>query len=347
MVNIPAICLTGVFTHVFQITNRFKDYTFYSTIDKLLVLAVIVLLIVSKTANYKYIVIADFVGRLLVLFIMSYKLRSLLVGTVEPLAESWAFLWNNIKDGIKLMVANLMGMLLIGGGRIIVQALGDITDFALYSFGFSITGLILTAVSAVSLVLYPSVKMLPVESYPGLFANVNAFTRLIGTCSLLLYFPCFMFLAWFYPKYGAILPFLNLFFLIVYANIKISVLTNTFFNVLREENKMLMSNFACVLIFLIMGVILYSFISEIRVIALCTFIALALRSLGAELYLARLLNVSLTKSMITEWAYLGLFFISSCCFSLISAFVIMILGFIIWNVLNLDETKLLVKRIKR
>lgn len=344
--NIPTVCLTGVFTHIFQITNKFKDYAFYSTIDKILVLLVIILLIFSKNANYKYIVVADFVGRLIVLLIMAYKLRLLLIGETEPLSESSAFLWDNMQDGIKLMIANLMGMLLIGGGRIIVQMLGNITDFALYSFGFSITGLILTAVSAVSLVLYPSIKKFPSERYPSLFVDVNAFTRLVGICSLLLYFPCFIFLEWFYPNYSAILPFLNLFFLIVYANIKISVLTNTFFNVLRKENTMLISNLICVLIFLVIGIIAYSFISEIWIIALCTFIALAIRCFSAEIYLARLMNIGLSKSMITELSYLGLFAISSCCFSLGKAFVIMSIGFIVWNVMNIDATRWLIKKIR-
>ena len=138
------------------------------------------------------------------------------------------------------MIANLaMGMLLVGSGRIIVQLCGNIEDFAIYSFGMSVTGLVLTAVTAFSLVLYPMIKRISEDKYYYLFKRINIFTRSFGLPAILVYFPACWFITFFYPKYDSVLPFLNFLFAIVFLQCKISILNNTYYKVLRKEKPML------------------------------------------------------------------------------------------------------------
>ena len=47
-------------------------------------------------------------------------------GKTTSFKESFRFMTENMSVGIKLMIANLMGMLLVGSGRIIVQLCGNI-----------------------------------------------------------------------------------------------------------------------------------------------------------------------------------------------------------------------------
>lgn len=347
ILNIPLICLTGVCIYIFQLSNQFKDYALYSTLDKVFVLSVITLLIFFDQANYKYIVIADFIGRILVLSVLILKQKEMFFGPVASLADSYNYLKVNISVGIKLMVSNFMGMLLIGGGKIIIQTIGDIRDFAIYSFGFSITGLILTAVSAISLVLYPSIKRRPQESYPQLFSDVNTLTRLLGVAAVLSYYPIYYFLEVFFPKYSSILPYLNLFFLIVYINIKISVLTNTFFNALRHEATMLKTNMLCVGLFMLIASISFFMEREIIIIAACTFISLAIREIYSEIYIAKKLSIRLLNDSIGEWCYLIIFYLSTVFFDWNIAFVISIISFIVWNTINCRKNRLLIKKLIR
>lgn len=346
LLNIPVVCCTGILIYTLQITNQFKKYSFYSTIDKLLVVILIVCLIFLDDLHYKYIVIADFVGRLLVIGMIIFQAQDLVFGKVLAMKDSFRFLWENVSVGIKLMIANLMGMLLIGTGKMIVQIFGDISEFAIYSFGISITGLILTAVTAISLVLYPSLKRIPSERYPTLFIQINSFTRLFGVSAILLYFPCVIFIEWFYPKYISIIPFLNIFFLIVYTNIKISVLTNTFFNVLRREKDMLKANILCVLIFATISIIGFSIDQAIWIIAFCTFVALAFRAFYSESFLSAKLKSGDRKYLISEIAYLLVFLASTAIFSFTSSLAIVIVSYIIWNCFNFSINRELVVRFK-
>lgn len=346
LLNIPVVCCTGILIYTLQITNQFKKYSFYSTIDKLLVVILIVCLIFLDDLHYKYIVIADFVGRLLVIGMIIFQAQDLIFGKVLAMKDSFRFLWENVSVGIKLMIANLMGMLLIGTGKMIVQIFGDISEFAIYSFGISITGLILTAVTAISLVLYPSLKRIPSERYPTLFIQINSFTRLFGVSAILLYFPCVIFIEWFYPKYISIIPFLNIFFLIVYTNIKISVLTNTFFNVLRREKDMLKANILCVLIFATISFIGFSIDQAIWIIAFCTFVALAFRAFYSESFLSAKLKSGDRKYLISEIAYLLIFLASTAAFSFATSLAIVIVSYIIWNCFNFSINRQLAVRFK-
>jgi len=339
LLNVPIVCLTGICIYLYQITGNFKEYTLFSTLDKLLVIIVIILLVLFQDMNYKVIVVTDFVGRIIVLGIMTFKLRRFVFGPPVALRNAIGFLWTNISCGIKLMIANLMGMLLIGGGKMIVQALGGVRDFAIYSFGFSITGLIMTGVSAVSLVLYPSIKRQDERLYPGLFMDVNAFTRFIGLSSLLLYYPCYLFLEWFYPQYVSILPYLNYFFIIVYANIKISVLTNTFFNATRRETTLLKINIGFVILFLVIATALFSWIRSISIIALLTGLTLVLRSLSSEILISNKLGVMEKKHIAEEVLFLVCFWIVSSYLPFTIGLLLLIGAYALWNVWNRKQTK--------
>lgn len=347
LLNIPVVCLTGTLIYIFQITNKFKDYTLFSTLDKILVMTVILILLFINNNNYKYVIVADFIGRIIVLSIMIFKLRSFVFGEYASINEAIRFLWDNSSSGIKLMIANLMGMLLIGGGKIIVQIFGDIEEFATYSFGFSITGLILTAVSAVSLVLYPSIKRISRERYPQLFVDVNTFTQVIGGGALLLYFPCYLFLSWYYPQYVNILPYLNAFFLIVYANIKISVLTNTFFNAIRLERQLLIANICCVSFFMITGVIFYNLMPYLWVIAACTSMAMLLRYIVCEYYLSSKYHTVNIRRQIVEIIFLVLFVCSTSLLSLSNSFVIVLIAYLIWILFNKRQIEALIGHLRK
>lgn len=346
LLNVPVVCCTGILIYTLQITNQFKKYSFYSAIDKLLVLILIICLILFDDLYYRYIILADYIGRFLVIGMIIFQAKDLIFGKILALRESFKFLWENISVGIKLMIANLMGMLIIGTGKMIVQIFGDVSEFAIYSFGISITGLILTAVTAISLVLYPSLKRIPADRYQGLFSQINSFTRLFGVNALLLYFPCVLFIDWFYPKYISIIPFLNIFFLIVYTNIKISVLTNTFFNVTRREKDMLKANILCVLIFAFISTIGFIIDQAIWIIAICTFIALAFRSLHSEIFLSAKLKVVERKYLASEIGYLLIFLLSTAIFSFSVALILVLLSYFVWNYLNYTVNRQLLFKFK-
>lgn len=340
--DIIVLGISGLCIYIFQITNQFKKYSFYSIIDKVIVLATIFVLLAINKNNFRYIIVADFISKLLVLLFMTYKTKELFIGETVEINESMRFMWDTMTVGVKLLIANLMSMMLIGAGKFIVQIFGNIEDFARYSFGISITGLVLTAVTAFSLVLYPAVKRASRERHPSLFMKINSFTRFFGLSAILLYFPVYYLVGVIYPQYESVLSYLNILFALIFIQCKISILDNTFYKALREEKSMLYANIFCVALFVIFSLIVYTTIREIWVIALCTFMAMFYRCYSSEIFLNRKLGLSFDCENWYEILLLAVFLFSTSFVSLPVALIVTLLVYFPWIIKRGKFMKMLV-----
>ena len=342
-INIMTIGLTSVFIYVFQITTQFKKYSFYSVLDKIAVLLAIVFLVIINNNNFRFVVVADCVFKMAALVLMIIKMPELLIGDCLGFRSSLLFLVENMKVGVKLMVANLMSMLLVGAGRFIVQFYGDITDFAMYSFGVSITGLVLTAVTAIGLVLYPTIKRIPQSYHSQLFRKVNISTRVMGLVSILVYFPMYLFVERFYPAYNSVLSYLPLLFLIVFFQCKISLLNNTFYKVMRLETKMLIANLSCVALFMVLALFLFPRFPQMKTIALCTMLAMLVRCYSSEISLSKWLNINPDNRIILELLIISVFIISSECCTIWVSFAVFFTVILGWLILDRKENIVLLE----
>ena len=342
-INIFTIGLTSVFIYVFQITAQFRRYSFYSVIDKIAVLLAIIFLVVINNNNYRFVVVADCVFKIVALVLMIIKMPELLIGDCTGFRSSLLFLVENMRVGVKLMVANLMSMLLVGAGRFIVQFYGDITDFAMYSFGVSITGLVLTAVTAIGLVLYPTIKRIPQSSHSLLFRKVNTSTRVMGLVSLLVYFPMYLFVEWVYPAYISVLSYLPLLFLIVFLQCKISLLNNTFYKVMRLETRMLIANLSCVVLFIMLASLFFPHYPQMKTIALCTMLAMLVRCYSSEISLSKWLNLNPDNRIILELLIISVFLFSAEYCTIWLSFAIFSIVLLGWLVLDRKENSVLLE----
>lgn len=345
--NIFVMGLSSYFIYIFQITNQFKKYSFFSVLDKIAVLVTIILIMFINANNYRYIVITDFLSKVAVLVLMIIKMPELLIGEGVDFKKSLSFMWKNMTVGVKLMIANLMSMVIVGAGRFIVQYMGDITDFAAYSFGVSVTGLVLTAITAISLVLYPTIKRHSPDKYREDFNTLNSTSRIISICSLLIYYPVYVFVLYFYPKYISVLPYLSYLFLVVFCTCKINLVNNSFYKVLRQEKQMLIANISCVALFIIIALIFFPRTEDIRTIAICTFAAMFIRSYSSEFSIGRYLNAHMDKRTLLEFVVIAVFILSSNFLSLGKSCIVMSITVIVYLILDRKTLKNVMDLVKK
>ena len=346
--NIFTMGIYALLIHILQITNQFKKYSFFSIIDKIAVLITIILMFLVDENNFRWIIMVDFMSKIIIVAIMMWYTKSLWVGNGNAAyAVAIKEYWENLSVGIKLMFANLMSMLMVGAGRLIIQILGNIDDFAIYSFGITVTGIVITAITAFSLVLYPILKRLSKDNYSSYFDKINTFTRSFGFLSILAYFPAYWLIILVYQEFTDVLVYLNLLFGVVFYQAKMSILNNTFYKVLREEKSMLSANMSCLLFFVISALIGFYFIQEIWIIALCTFVAMLVRSYLSEIYLQEKLQKKKDKKSIYEVIYLLIFTVStSFCniFVALAAVSVFCVAYFIIERKNIYETAMILLR---
>ncbi len=306
-IDIFLMGMNGLLIYILQITNQMKAYSFYSVIDKVVLLAAVIIISMAPDRVFSWVVMADVFSRVVVTLLLFIRFKDLFTGPGVPGKTGWIEFSDDIKIGINLMTANLMGMFVTGIGRFIVDLFGDITEYAYYSFGITITNLVMVFITAVSLVLYPTLKRLPESDYGEYFERLNIAVILFNFIALFAYFPAMIFIQFFLPQYFPISAYIHFLFGVIVLQAKMQMLINTFYKVLREEKALLKANLSCVVVFLFMAVSSFYYTKKVTAIAICTFIAMIYRCYASEFFVRRKMGLRISKDMLFEMTYIIVF----------------------------------------
>lgn len=285
------LCVSGLMTYVLQITDQFKWYALCTVIDKFVFLAAAAILSLLGVMDHRVYVVADFCSKVVALSVFVWRCRRLVFGPAASMKDGWREFAGDIGVGINLMFANFAGMLVANLGRFIVEWFGGLDGYAYYSFGTSVTNLVLTLVTAVSSVLYPALKRLPADAFGSYYERIDRVVFCLSCAGLAVYFPAHLGVEAFYAKYTPMLAYLNLLFVAAVYQSKMSVLVNTFYNALRKERRLLIVNLQSVVGFCVIAFVSYSLTRDIWWIAASTAIVGTGRCLMSEFELRRELGI--------------------------------------------------------
>lgn len=216
-ISLFASNITTYYQFISQITGRFKELSYRNLIQaSLQAISVIVLTvlwyknIISKVDYKLYIVIWTLILLLLTIWYV-YTYRKLLFGVCNKLQTEW----NNIKKffiiGLPLMVANLVSSLILTIDKQFVNVLANhniytIAEFGVYSFAYTMLGVITTIISAISIVLYPTIKVFSKEKLKKEYNGLISIIAIVTSFCLLAYQPlCFIVNNWL-SQYSDSLP---------------------------------------------------------------------------------------------------------------------------------------------
>ena len=339
--------INGLLVYVLQITNQMKAYSFYSVLDKVVLLVEIVLIMFLPTRTSVWVVFADVISKATVTVSLLWRFRSFFLGKRLPMKDGVSDFTDNVKIGLNLMIANLMGMFVTGIGRFIVDTFGSIEEYAYYSFGITVTNLVLVFITAVSLVLYPTLKRLPEANYKGYFEKLNFFVTAFNFIALFAYFPAVWFIKLYLPDYISILAYLHFLFGVIVLQAKMQLLNNTFYKVLREEKALMRSNLVCVFIFLVLALISYYFAKNVAVIAVSTFVAMLYRCYVSEVFIRKKMGLKVPFGMFVEIFYVVIFTLAIQFTNSWIALAIYFVIFVIWCAFSISKIKELILFIKK
>jgi len=305
--NILVLGTNGVFIYILQITNQMKRYSFFSILDKVIVMVVIVLCALVKIDRFEYLVAIDLLSKIVVVIGMIVCCKELWFGKNSDITEAINEYQTDVSVGIKLMLAQLMGMLVTGIGRFIVERLGDIEKYAFYSFGVTITNLVLVLITSVSLLVYPTLKRLNEDNYPRYYEKINSLLQKFNILVPLIYFLAAILIPILLPKYESVLIYLNILFGVIILQAKMQLLNNTFYKALRKETAMMKANLSSVVIFAIIAIIVFIQIKSIWSIALCTLLIMACLCFASEVYLRKVMHLRNFTGIFYETMYITAF----------------------------------------
>lgn len=283
--NIIVMGMMAVFSFVLQATGRLQRFGVLNAVDKFLFLFFLLALFLFGAKSFTSFVVAELVSKCVALFFMAASCRELIKGKGADWGTAFAEVRENVACGLKLMLANLSGMLVLGAGRMVIEYWGTLESYAFYAFGVSMTNLALVALTSVSIVIYPVLKRLPEEHYLHYYEDTNAKLFVFSLLMLGGYFPVVWLISHAIPKYTPVIPYLNVLFVVTVLQGKMQLLNNNFYKALRYEGQMLRANVESLIVAVILSAALYSLHRSVMAIAVAALLTMAYRVFMSERFL--------------------------------------------------------------
>lgn len=230
-----------LFIYILQMTNRLKESSYVVSGDRFLYLLLLVLLICLGFRNFKIMVYADLVGRIMSLLYAMYLCRDIVLHPLNKFQLNINEMVTNIGVGINLMLSNVASMLIIGTVRMGIQRIWDIATFGKVSLTLSISNLLMTFINAVGLVVFPILKRTENEKLPKIYDGLRNVLMVLMFGVLLLYYPLKIVLDMWLPNFKESLVFMALIFPMSVYEGKMALLINTYLKALRMERQILKS----------------------------------------------------------------------------------------------------------
>ena len=302
--------------YLFQMTNRIKHYAKMIILYRLFYGIVTSVLLAFGVCDFYFYCILDLCSDLFAILTMMRHNKGLYFGSIPALSDVRLETKRNIKAGIMLMGANWSAFLLTGAARVIVQLHWDQMQFGKISFSFSIANLFLTFVSAISVVVFPTLKRVEENGLSDIYVMLRNKMSPLLLCILLCYYPgCAVLRIWI-PAYNDSLLYLGILLPMIVYSSKVSLLTNNYFKVLREEKKLLGINVVSVCLAIVLFTTSAFVFDNLMLLVMCIVIVLMTQSIVSEIFIMKYLKIYIGfKMFFNEIIMTGVFILSATCFS--------------------------------
>lgn len=305
--NIVIMSVNTMYTMVNQITNRMKIFAVIQCIERVIFISIILALYATKTIDYKTTILADLTSRLLMIALNFWFSRELVFGKRMSYRRVFPEFLQNIKVGSALMLANFMGILLLGLGRIVAEQNLPKEVFGTYGVSLSLVSMILVFIQAISLVLYPILKRTEQGASPRYFLTIDRIITAFSLVILLAYYPALRLIWSLMPQYRDMLDYLVWLFPIIFFQSKIQLVFNTFMKALRQERILMVHNIISLVVLIAIGLPVFNAYHNIESIIVVTLVAFAVRNYLSDIYMRKKLKLEILKPVMMELLVLASF----------------------------------------
>lgn len=315
IIQMTAICLVlnnvrGMLTFLLQATNKFKEYAKITILDRLLYVLFIVAFLLLSIRDYRFMIVADLLGKGLSLAYAMWVNKAIVMQSLNKFRLTFSETWKNISAGIMLMFSSIASMLIIGIVRFGIEQGWNVGVFGKVSLTLSISNLFMTFINAIGLILFPLLRRTDRKKYPELYITMRTMLMPALLGLLLLYHPIRLILSTWLPQYTDSLLYMAILFPISIYEGKMSLLIITYLNTMRKERQMLFINLITLVISVTTTMITTFWLGNLEGAILTIPMLLAIRSILAELYLTKELEISVVKDIAAE-LIMSIIFIAS------------------------------------
>ena len=332
--------------NILQTTNRIKEYAIINMLDRIIYIILIIFFLLIGIRDFKLMVIADVIGKLISLSLAIYYCRDIVFNKINKYYLTLSETYKNINVGIKIMFANFASFLIIGIVRFGIERTWDVSTFGKVALTISLSSIMMFFISAVGIVIFPILKRINKDKLSIIYKTMRDSLLVLLLGILIIYYPLKAFMVMWLPNYADSLIYLALVFPMFIYEGKMVLLINTYINTLRKENIMFKINIIMMIITAIITYINTQIFNNLDLTVLSIVILLIIRSVIAELYLAKALNIKVLKDIILEILLTTIFILSAWFIDSYITIIIYIVFYIIYLLIKKKDLIITINNIK-
>ncbi|WP_246354529.1 hypothetical protein [Paenibacillus phytohabitans] len=334
-----ALCLISMnlrymLLYILQSTNRIKENARITLIDRLLYCLIIVIFLSVGFRDYKSMIVADLIGKLISLFFSMYYCKEIVFRKISTFHLELKETYLNISVGIKLMIATIASTLILGVVRFGIERSWDVSTFGKVSLTLSISNLLMLFINALGIIMYPVLKRTDQKKLPHIYKMMRTFLTVFLLGLLLLYYPFRSVLNYWLPQYTDSLMYMAFVFPMCVYEGKMSLLINTYFKALREEKLMLIINLISLIVSIIITIFTTVVFRNLDLAVVSIVLLVAFKCILSEILLSRRLNISIGKDIILELFLTIVFIVTGYFLNSWSSIMLYIIAFIMYLIVK-------------
>lgn len=333
--------------YIFQAVNHTRIFSFSVMIDKVFFIITVILLLLIKEKRFETFIVLYLIGKSLCLVYCLHMGRRIVFTHLLPLRVTIREMGVNISVGINLMFSNIAGLLILGVGRFITDEIWGVEAFGKISLSLALANFFLLFISQISMVLFPALRQADPDRQHQFYEVGRDFLGIALAGVFLVYLPIKVVLGLWLPQYRDSLEYLALLLPICTFDGKMQMLCSTYLKVLRKEKVLLIINLLTLALSLILCFIGGYLLHSVNAIVLFMVAAVAFRSILSDIYLSRMMRVTVVKSMAAEVALAALFVVCTWYLSALWGFIIYFIAYSFYLLLSRDKLKKILYFAKR
>lgn len=332
--------------YILEMSNRIKECSRIIIIEKISYLIIIFILLIFSRITVLSIIIADIIGQILSSIYAFLCCKDII--NVKPICfeKSVDEAKENIKSGIKLTIANISSLLIIGIVRQFIEIQWDVETFGKLSLTISISNLLMVFIRAISMVMFPTLRRIDKSKLVDLYykLRIGIMFPLLGL--LIVYSPLKLLISNWLPQYCDSLKYMALLFPMCIFESKMSMLIETYFKTLRLEGILLKINILTLVLSVVFSSIFCFILKNLTLAVFLIVILLAFRCVFAEIILSKKLKINVIKHILMEFLLVSIFILFNWFFNDVLALVIYVLFYIVYLFILKSEIKYVVLYLK-
>lgn len=314
-INVFFNSLSGYYQIISQITYRFKELSWRNIIKAILTsISIIILMIlfffgiINDVKFQLFILITTVISIFLTLLYM-YTYRDITFGKCANLREEIPNIKKFFVIGFPLLVANLISSLILNLDRQFVSVLFNIDTYASYAFAYNMLSLITTVISAISTVLYPTIKVYDKKRLEKNYCRLSAIILMIVALSLAAYFPLKFIIDNFLSNYLDSLPYFRIILPGLLISSPISMIMFNYYKSLEKQNVYFLISAIILCVSFCANAAVYYIFKTPEAISVVSIFVMMLWYLITEIYLVRKIDIRPIKNIIYILVIVAIFYI--------------------------------------